>query len=94
MHAADPFEVHLAPSSLADTRLPPGVQVKHPRRDDYHKPVLTLSLDGTGFHAALRGIGLLAFGELDLDGADLGETHPMTLSEHQQSREAARVTIT
>ena len=54
----------------------------------------TNQCDGTGFHTDLKGIGPLAFGELDLEGADFGETHPMILSEYQQRREAARVTIT
>src|SRR5438034_4639876 len=49
----------------------------------HNELVLSFSFDGTGFHRALRWVSFLAYGELDLDRADFGETYPVILSERK-----------
>src|SRR5713101_7062393 len=46
-------------------------------------PVLRFSFDHTGFHLPYRRVRFLAFGELDFDRANGGETHPVILGQRK-----------
>src|SRR5260370_38365341 len=50
---------------------------------EHDVPVLPLSLDCAGFHRASRRIGLLAFGKLDFDRPDFGETYSVIFRERK-----------
>src|SRR5438874_12472579 len=46
-------------------------------------PVHCLSLDRAGFHLTHWRASFLAFGELDFDRANFGETHPLILGQRK-----------
>src|SRR5947209_9709132 len=50
---------------------------------EHDEPLLSLTLDGTGFHLAYWWVGFLALGELHFNRADFGETHPMILRQRK-----------